>query len=205
MRQRDLEPWQQLRRQHVARLARDLDGSIESIAVSGVDADDVDVRIDHPVLEDVRALVQPTFDRFGALSSARRANLDDQVRRAHDVLAGEKRRGTLIRDVQQVGFDDVEHREANVEWGVEDLTERVLLKPVIDWYEPLGNPLMSDVKRRRHVVLPVDQFVPLPIFGEEQEVVVLSFTFTSPKRSREGGAGMSLIVDPGGATGTPQG
>jgi hypothetical protein len=34
------------------------------------------------------------------------------------------------------------------------------------------NLLMSDVRRRRHVVLSVDQLVPLPVVGEEHEVVV---------------------------------
>jgi hypothetical protein len=66
-RQRHLEAGQERRRQHVAGLARELDGSSEAIAVSGVDADDVDVGIDNPVLEDVRALVQPSFGRLVGL------------------------------------------------------------------------------------------------------------------------------------------
>jgi len=32
--------------------------------------------------------------------------------------------------------------------------------------------LMLDVRRRRHIVLPVDQLVPFPIVWEQQEVVV---------------------------------
>src|SRR2546428_352809 len=34
------------------------------------------------------------------------------------------------------------------------------------------DPLMPRIRRWRHVVLPVDQLVPLPVVGEEQEVVV---------------------------------
>ena len=34
------------------------------------------------------------------------------------------------------------------------------------------NALMFDVRRRRHIVLPVDQLMPLPIVWEEQEVLV---------------------------------
>src|SRR5688500_11956945 len=34
------------------------------------------------------------------------------------------------------------------------------------------DPLMNTGGRRRHVVLPVDQFVPAPIVWEQQEVVV---------------------------------
>src|SRR5437667_6532263 len=35
-----------------------------------------------------------------------------------------------------------------------------------------GDRLMSENRRGRHVVLPVDQLMPLPIVGEEQVVVV---------------------------------
>jgi hypothetical protein len=38
--------------------------------------------------------------------------------------------------------------------------------------EATGNALMLGVRRSRHIVLPLNQLVPLPIVGEQQKVVV---------------------------------
>ena len=49
----------------------------------------------------------------------------------------------------------------------------MLDKPVADdQVEVPQDRLMFEVGRRRHVVLPIDEFVPLPVVGELHEVVV---------------------------------
>ena len=56
--------------------------------------------------------------------------------------------------------------------------------------ESAGDRLMSENRRGRHVVLPVDQLMPLPIVGEEQVVVVGEL---------HAGAGGLHVVAPGHA------
>ena len=57
MRQRDLEAGKEWRRQNVASLARELEGARKAIAITAVDADDVDIRVDDPVFDDGGVLV----------------------------------------------------------------------------------------------------------------------------------------------------
>src|SRR4030095_8593347 len=63
---------QQICRQHVARFARQLDGTSESaVATPRVDAYHIDVRVDDPVLGYAGALVQMPLDGFVTLPRAR--------------------------------------------------------------------------------------------------------------------------------------
>jgi len=103
VRERDVETWEEGRGEHVSSLARQLDGSSEAIAVTAVDADHVDLLIDHPILEDVPPLVQPPLDRLVALPGLRRGYLDEKVWSASDVLASEKSRALSFETNRRSG------------------------------------------------------------------------------------------------------
>ena len=63
--------------------------------------------------------------------------------------------------------------EDDVEGGDEDATHRVLFEPRLNQEIEASNDLLVlDVRRRRHVVLSVDQLVALPVVGKQHEVVV---------------------------------
>jgi len=204
VREGDVEAGEEWRGEHVASLAGQFDGSSEPIGVAPVDADHVNLGIDDPVFNDGRVLVQAALDRFVALSSAWRPNLYDQVWRSHDVLVREKLGRALVRDVQQVRLDDVKHREAYVQRGVEHSAVRMRFQPRTDQQiQPAGNLLVPDIGRRRHVVLPVDQLMPLSVVWKQQEVVVGEL-HAWVGRSHVVAPGHALIVDPGGARGAPE-
>ena len=59
--------------------------------------------------------------------------------------------------------------------------------------QPAQDLLMPHIGRRCHVMLPVDQLVPLPIVREEQEVVVGELQTGSGTPDRVGWAFMSLF------------
>ena len=125
-----------------------------------------------PVLADAEALVEPPFHRLVALARARASRFRRPGRAPH-ARAGREHVGLPgLRDEQQVGLDDVEVREHDVERRDEH-------RPT--WCPDVGpqqgrevhdDRLVLRVRRRRHEVLPVDQLVPLPVVGELQEVVV---------------------------------
>ena len=98
-RERDVETGEERRGKHVASLARELHGPGEAVALAAIDANHVDLRIDDPVFDDGRVLVQAALDRLVALASAGRPNLHDQVRRSHYVLAREKISRAFVRDI----------------------------------------------------------------------------------------------------------
>ena len=77
----------------------------EAVAVAAVDADDVDLGVDDPVLADAELLVAAPLDRLVALPRPRRADFDDEVRCPGHVLAGEEFAGALVRDVEEVGLE----------------------------------------------------------------------------------------------------
>ena len=57
--------------------------------------------------------------------------------------------------------------------AMNDPSDRMVFQPRPDQEVQVPeNPLMPDIRRRRHVVLPVNQLMPLPIVREQQEVVV---------------------------------
>jgi hypothetical protein len=110
---------------------------------------------------------------FVAAPCSRRSDLDNEVRCACHVLAGKQFRRTFVGYVEEIGLDDVEAREQHVERREEDSTDRMVPKPGADReVQVAGDCLVPEIGRRRHIVLPVDQLVPLPIVGKEQEVVV---------------------------------
>ena len=81
--------------------------------------------------------------------------------------------GSPVRQVEEIRFDDIVLRNHDVERSKEHVADRIGLEVVADHEVKLPqNPLMSLIRRRRHVMLPVDQFVPLPVIGKQQEVVV---------------------------------
>ena len=58
-------------------------------------------------------------------------------------------------------------------WRAEHFAHRMRLQMDLQRQVKLAeDPLMLRVRRRRHIVLPVDELMPLPIVWEEQEVVV---------------------------------
>ena len=73
----------------------------------------------------------------------------------------------------QVRLDDVNAGEDDIQRSKEDTTDRVLLQPVADQDVEIPQDLLvGDVRRGRHVVLPIDQLVPFAVVGKQQEVVV---------------------------------
>ena len=80
---------------------------------------------------------------------------------------------TRVGHVQQVWFHNVELGEDDVEWREKDSPYGLLLQARSDDEVKVAqNGLVFRVRRRRHVVLSVDQLVPLPIVREQQEIVV---------------------------------
>ena len=167
-----LEAWKKRTRQYVARFERQLSRPAEVICGSPVNADNVDLGIDDPVLDDSEPLVQGALDRLVALSGAGRPDLHDEIWRAVHPVAQDLGR-PLVRHVQQIRLDDIECGEDDVEGRQEDSSDRRRGQVVCDrQVQPADDGLVRQFRRRRHVVLSVDQLVPLPIFGKQQEVVV---------------------------------
>ena len=89
------------------------------------------------------------------------------------MLQREYFRRASVGHVQQIRFNDVELREDDIERGVKDPTDGMLLEPRPQHEMKIpGDCLMLRVRRRCHVVLPVDQLVPPPVVREQQKVVV---------------------------------
>jgi hypothetical protein len=89
------------------------------------------------------------------------------------VLRGDDLGRAGRRQIEQVGFDDVELGKDDVVGCVEDGADRVQSRASPnEEVEVAQEALVLRARRGCHVVLPVDQLVPLPIVGEEQEVVV---------------------------------
>ena len=117
--------------------------------------------------------MQSSFDRLVAFARAWRANLDNYVGHAVNVQRRDHARGSFVRNVKQVGLHDVEVGEDDVQGGVEHASDWVCFEIRPDQGEEVARYLlMPDIGGRRHVVLSVDQLVPLPVVGEEHEVVV---------------------------------
>jgi hypothetical protein len=68
-RERDVEPGEERRREDVVCLPRELDRPAEAVAVAAVDADDVDLGVDDPVLADAELLIPSSIDRLVALAA----------------------------------------------------------------------------------------------------------------------------------------
>src|SRR5207247_2156656 len=60
-----------------------------------VDAHHIELGIDDPILQHIRAFIEPPLDRLVALARARRSNLDDQLRSAANMLSRQDLRCTL--------------------------------------------------------------------------------------------------------------
>jgi hypothetical protein len=69
-RQWDLETGKKRRRKHIAGIGRKLDDAGEAVALAAIDANRVDLGIDHPVFGDACSFVQSTLDRLIPLSGA---------------------------------------------------------------------------------------------------------------------------------------
>jgi hypothetical protein len=140
---------------------------------SSIHSYQVAVRVDHPILRHARPLGEAALDGFIAPASPRGTDLDDDVRRAGDVLRRDDLGHTCIGEVQEIGFDDIESGEGDVERCVEHLSDWMVFEPGPDEKVQIArDSLVFGIRRWRHVVLPVDQLVPHPIVGKQQEVVV---------------------------------
>jgi hypothetical protein len=83
------------------------------------------------------------------------------------------RNQTLVREEKEIGLDHVEIRQDDVERRSEHATDGALAKIAPDHSEKIaGNRLVLPDRRRRHVVLSVDQLVPHPVVREVHVVVV---------------------------------
>src|SRR6266545_7071047 len=87
--QRKLEALQQRCRQHITAFAREFDWAIEMLAVSPVNAYQVEIRIHDPVFRHAKSFVEPPLDRFVPFARGRRPDLHDEIRSAADVLRGQ--------------------------------------------------------------------------------------------------------------------
>ena len=133
----------------------------------------VELRIDEPVLADASPFEQAALDLRIALASALRQHFNYQRRRPLDVLLGHDGR-LIARHEQQVGLDHVVVRKDDVEW-CEEHTPSVRMRPQIERdldVKTADELLVPQVRRGSHVVLPVDDLVPLPVVREQHEVVV---------------------------------
>jgi len=170
---RQCEAGQQLGGEHVAGFGREFDRPGETLPVAPVDAYDIELGIHDPVLGHAGAFIQGALDRLVASARAWRTDFHHELGDALHVGRGQDLRSTGVRHVEQVGLHNVEPREDHVEGRVEQLAGAVLSQPLLDEKEEIqGNALVLRVGRRRHVVLSVDQLVPLPIVGKQHEVVV---------------------------------
>jgi hypothetical protein len=79
-----------------------------------------------------RAVVQPSLDRLVPSPRPPGRDLDDQFRNPPHVDRRDHLRGALVRQIEQVGLDDVELGQDDIQRGKEDTTDRVLLQPVGD-------------------------------------------------------------------------
>ena len=104
---------------------------------------------------------------LGAPISTTSSGAPRQVEGRHDLVSA------LIREVDQIRLDDVEMREHDVVGRSKQATDRVVFQPGPDEKREVHRDLLVlRVRRRGHVVLPVNELVPLPVVGEEDEVVV---------------------------------
>ena len=86
---------------------------------------------------------------------------------------GHDLRRAFVRQIDQVRFDDVELGEHDVVGRGEQATDGMVFQPGSHEKHQLHRHLLVfRVRRRGHVVLPVNELVPLPVVGEEDEVVV---------------------------------
>src|SRR5579864_3670234 len=126
--------------------------------------------IDHPVLGDAELLVEAELLRGVDLPRAGRQHLDDEVGGGMDVGATDPLE-PLGRHEEQVRLDDVVIGEDDVQRGEEDLAEAVRLHVAAQVEMEMGqHELMAERGRRRHVVLAVDQLVPLAVLRHRDQI-----------------------------------
>ena len=128
-RQGQLKARQLGRRQRVVGFARELLRPREHVSVASVYPHHVEIGVDYPILRNARSLVQPALDRLIALARPGGADLDDDLRRAGHVLGRHDLGRALVREIQEIGFDDVEAGEHDVVGCVVHLPDRMVFQP----------------------------------------------------------------------------
>src|SRR6185295_9078599 len=99
-------------------------------------------------------------------------DLDDQIRRALDVLFRDDRR-PLVGDEQEIGLKDVVGREDNVRWGDEEPPESMLADEFTEMKRQADDEvLMPDERRGGHEMLPADDLVTLAVLRDEDVILV---------------------------------
>jgi hypothetical protein len=118
---------------------------------------------------DAELLIEPPFDLCLACVHWR-SDLDNEIRALDP--RGRLLAHTFVRE-QHVGFHHIEVRKDHIEGRSKDAADRMLLQIYPDERTKIHHDRLVLTNRcGRHVVLPVDQLVPLPVLGKLQEVVV---------------------------------
>jgi hypothetical protein len=136
------------------------------------DPDGFAIGVEHPVLLNPEDLVTFELDSFIHAAGALGKDLNNEIRGALGVFLVEDP-GTPVGDEKQVRLHDIVAGEENIEGRREHLAEAVLLyeqgKPGA---QPHREPLVWYRGGGAHVVLPVDDLVPLAVLREEEVVLI---------------------------------
>src|SRR5438093_8716113 len=117
------------------------------------------------------------------LSRSRRKDFDHEIWCAPDVLIGHDT-GTIARNVKEVGFNDIEIGEHDVQRRHKGFTNRILLEVHSKQREETSaDPLVFGIRRWRHVMLAVDDLVAPSIIGKVHEIFVRKLDGRRPFRS----------------------